>query len=387
MNGIKNNKKVLTILFIILFILIVSFIYNFYLKEDGNVIIKKIRNDEIARPDINLDDYEKTTGKYELEVYKVSSRYSRNYDNLCLNKSDSCDKVAFSFFVNTKDAKILDIDEEQSFILYKDEDIYLYHIKTGKKRMINIKNKYYEYKIGFDNIKKNVVGIIYKNKKDDKYSYYNIELDKVIYNNKYEQINNIGEGYLSTKIDKKSYLVSNTEDKEYLTTVSCSDYIIKGMIDGYYIIENNSYNDKNTIYTSDFKKIASNIHSSNYSIDDSAFLYINEDNRIVKYDSNGKKKNKTTRYDEIMDLIDEYAIVINDNKLMIVSNNNLVVNLGKWRKEYVYDYSSGYHKRPGKEGIFVVIRYNKDVFDGIEYYFDPYNGRVEKRELKTIMEN
>ena len=43
MNNIKNNKKALTILFIILFILILSFIYNFYLKEEDNVIVKKIR--------------------------------------------------------------------------------------------------------------------------------------------------------------------------------------------------------------------------------------------------------------------------------------------------------------------------------------------------------
>jgi hypothetical protein len=141
------------------------------------------------------------------------------------------------------------------------------------------------------------------------------------------------------------------------------------------------------MYTSDLKKIVSKINDNDYSIDDNAYLYINDHNRIIKYDSEGKKKDKTSRYDEIKDLIEEYAVVLDDNKLMIVSNNNVVVNLGKWKKDYVYDSLSGYHKRLGKEGIYVIIRYNKDSFDGIEYFFDPYSGSIEKNELKTIMEN
>ncbi len=382
------KRKNFIILFLILFIVLSLYVYNFFIKDENNIIIKKMKNDtSVVLPDV--DKYYVPDGKYSIDVYKVSSRYSKRYGMLCIEKNSNCDVLALSIPVSNDNAMILDINDKQNFILYKDKDIFLYYVKSRKVKKLKINNNYYSYKIGYDNIKNNVIGIIFKNKSTSNYSYYNIQLDKIIVADKYEELIQLDNGYLQGIVNNTSYLVDNGANEEYLSNKGCNYYNIQGDIKKYFIILDKQCNNNDTIdiYTSNFNLLVKNIKKKDYSLDDQSYLYVNNKNRVVKYDVGGNKIDTSDRYDDIKELIQEYAVVIKDNKIQIVSNNNFVVTLGKWKKNYVYDTLSGYHNRGNREGIYVIVRYKIDSLEGIEYFFNPYTGSVEKKELETIMED
>ena len=113
MKKIKGSKLILIALIIIIIILSVG--YFLYIKTQSNSN-KKIDNNsnEIIEENENY--------LYELTIY-------RNETSLCIT-NDNCNEIAYKIPTKTNDAKVLAFDNNNKFILYSDDILYLYNTKT-----------------------------------------------------------------------------------------------------------------------------------------------------------------------------------------------------------------------------------------------------------------
>ena len=135
-------------------------------------------------------------------------------------------------------------------------------------------------------------------------------------------------------------------------------------------------------------------------------LFYMDDTTVHKYDKKGNEINKY-EYDKILDLIGNYLLVVENNKLLLKDNKNMSVVLGEWKDSYKYhkalsgQYGAnpqivGYYQAKNQlykesekqEGLYFVIETNRDEenkkVSGVEYYFNTDTKEVKKYDLPTI---
>ena len=205
----EKSKKGLYIGLILFLLLCLAGTGFFIYKRTYMEPMKKEETKEESQKDsfvyLDTSDYKNT-----LDVYK-----NKNSD-LCLTKNDNCSEVAFTIKTETENAKILTFSIEKDFILYDDNGLKVYNVKSNKYQKIILENTYQVYDI-YSNIDKDkVIGIVHReNEINNNTGYYNVLLDKKLYEGQYSNLSQINDDYLVTydNINNKSTLLSSIEEK------------------------------------------------------------------------------------------------------------------------------------------------------------------------------
>ncbi len=394
----KDKGNLIAICISIVLAIIVVLGYKFIIAKD-----KDDKKDE------NEGEKENTAVlNYTMNVYKNSDNY------YCLEESEYCNIVAFTIKTETEDAKILALDDSltSNFILYDDNGLKIYNIKTKEINKTNLEDDYEYYNLISNDTKSQASGIIYKEKDSDYKGYYNVLTNKKMYEKTYTHIEEAGQSeYLSAGFYKDGkahiFLLKTSEEKveletsesieletynsggnSYFTAVKTKDnyfYFLKGF-DTVGIIN---------IYSSKKEVLASNIGMSRcYSLYQGN-LYISDNGILKKYDADGNvlKTISTIKKENILQIINNYVIYIDNSdylSIMNIDNSNENKQLVKWDSgNLMYDdYSTYYTKEELKElgkdteeGIYILTYYNGGIDSngnyGIEYCYTKDGNVIE----------
>ena len=389
----EKSKKGLYIGLIIFLLLCLVGSGLFIYKRTYMEPMKKEETKEESQKDgfvyLDTSDYKNT-----LDVYK-----NKNSD-LCLAKNDNCSDVAFTIKTETENAKLISL-YLLDFVLYDDNGLKVYNVKSDKYQKINLENTYKEYKIYPTNSKENIIGIVYKDSNDN-VGYYNVLLNKKMYENKYTYIEQIDDNYLNAFDDNKStkngkaYLLNSNEEKiELESDIKDSNGFEAIKINNlYYFFDvsgtgglgfgvNKIYgNDKNIIYDK-------GIENENVSIVNND-LYLKDGNKIIKYSNSGDILLTSDEYSNLKGSVMNYAIYVDNGKLLMQNiDNKDVIEITTWNNNYKYiEVASQYYNKEDlekynhEEGIYIVIETGTNKAD--VYHIDS-NLKINKLTVEDYL--
>ena len=411
----QNNEGTIskgkTFIIIIIIILLIAIIVLSTIILTKN---KEVKKEEQPEP------VEKEP-QYEVNIYLENGKFQTN-------------KTAKSEFIGTikTDAEKITIydgiplyfnnkwEYEGAILLYKDDNqIKLYNTKEQKYEILKLKSNYERYKLIYSNTY-NPYGVEFLDgieRTIDYYGYetiesfttsgyYNIETQKIMYQNEdyydFEYVNphkikaKTGKDY-----NKKIYLLDNEKEVVYLSKYTTDEYGCGGItyegIGNNYVIEGerdclSGEIENGTIYTDSINLIERNIDITETE-EYKNMLYIIKNNIIYKYNKNGKEVYKTQKYDEALDVILNYFIVIENNKIKIKNEDNLDIELMEWKDTYKYlETRSRYYDKNdialenNKEaGIYILVQTNETGYgSGVEYYFNITTKEIKKYEINEM---
>ena len=425
----KNNGLVCVLVFIIL-LLVGGLVYVlFFMGDDKDK--GKGNGEPTPTPSVTPTPTPEPTnepeGEHELTVYK------REDDGILMIQKEKTDSVipAFVIKTNSNNSKILATYGE-SFVLYRDVEIYLYDAKTKRTEKINIDNNYKAYAILSNKEEDKIIGIAYINN-NDTVGYYNVPLNKKLYDGKYK-FNNMSQGtdydelydnlnYMFRQINdnkivvidsKRSVLLDCTKEKEeisykhdgesvsspyyaYYENGNSGIYTLNFCVTDYCGITN-IYNDQfKEIYSGEVSTILYSFYNEN--------IYLGEmkDNNkytIKRIDLNGKTISSIELDVELYMIDNNYAIYNKNNKLIVenIDNNDIkeIATIGE--KGHFDEYESGYYTRiildelgetDKKEGLYIVIDYenvDSNGNSGMEYCLTP-DKQIIEYPIKQTGEN
>ena len=398
-----NGFEISLIIIIILLIVVIGIIlYKMYFadkKEDNKNNTNDNENGEVAKP---------SEEEYTLNVYKSES------GSLCSEKSDYCSNVAYTIKTETEDAKMITSDASGLFILYKDNVLKIYDVKSDSIKKTEVPTDGSTYNIVTGNNK--LAGIIVRNNSSSEldYEYYNIENNKKMYAGKYEYLGFINENYLVGIKDGRRVLLSANEEKEATNFIEDTEFDNDNMDFGY-LNRKVDYKDKSfyvlvnsgpdgdlpiAIYDNNKKFITSYLNEVGYDIVDN-YLYVSVDNAIKKYDIDGNllKTLDSTKEKKFEQIIENYVVYLkNDNTLSLMNiDTKEEKNIDKLKDgDYVDIYTTDYYSRDKLDsmnekdkaaGIYVVIYYKeKDASGnyGMEYCYTD-NGEIKTYPIEHEM--
>ena len=347
----KNGLVVLVIILIIIILGLVGFIVYNELNSSTNNNNNNNNSQGDDKEPIDNKDVDTTDYKYTMNIYK------NQYDRLCSEANESCNIIAYTLKTETENAKIVGIEEyDFAYILYNDNGLKLYNVKTQKIVKTNLDTNYDSYELfkvddnylsasyyDFDN----KTGCVYLVNVENG----NIELkDKVKYG---------GLGYYSHKLNNNSF---------YILGSQIETSTIKKIYN----------NDKKLFFENETDEI---IGDEKYSFfKDNLYVYNN--NVVKKYNADGKLISTSKKYENFKQLIEDKIIYVKDDKLVVESlSDGSLKEIVSWSDNYNYDiYSSRYYSRDDldklnepdkKEGLYLVIYYQNKVGDnyGMEYCY------------------
>ena len=374
-------------------------------------------------PGLLIDDTSDYTNTLVVRYDKREKEFCYFYsgedeESECSNKSIS---------IKTKTKAEIDSVYLDRYVYYKDDGMHkIYDNKKKTSYIIKI-DVSYRYIERYDD-ENNLVAIIFEKEFDGSDSYYSLTLGKVLYDEKYKELDYLSKEYLSGKVYKcsqddddedcvqtKALLLSAKEEKIIKT------YKISADKDGYYdekeygIFENENgkYFTLGTcidscnydyIYNTDFKVLGKNYDNYTSGILPNGNLYLAKKGVVSEVDKDGNVIRKTKKYD-IEQVVGGYIIHIKDNYLTITTIDEVEeYKIVKWNKKYYYHVGlSGWYTDEGKHGIYMVVEdgnvtakdvwnyctsHNSCEFDsiseikdmnyGYEYYFIPETKEIGK---------
>lgn len=294
-----------------------------------------------------------------------------------------------------------------AIVLYKDDNyIKIYNTKTEEVNITSISTKYNKYEIVYDINNYKIYGIGFFDKADtsldkngneklnsfDSSGYYSIELRKELYKDKgyynFEYVtSNLIKANIGFNSNKKLDLLDNREEKKYISNPYKEE--VCGNID--YTSINNNYiliGEPNcldsllfnvTIYNKKMQEIVSEVNQNDIDYFNN-YLYVRIDNKIYKYNEDGIKKYESNEYQQVLDVINGFFIVIENDQLKITNENYFDLLVTDWNENYSYNtVISRYYKENELQGdleknagIYLFIEVNEDEeLINKEYYFDP----------------
>ena len=395
----KNNILIISIICILILLIGGYFVLSKVLVKEDN------KPNETEQKEKKEPEEEEEELNYTLNVYKYSSGAICNEYN-----ADWCKDLAFTIKTKTETAKV--IKGEDAFVLYEDDGLRVYNNYDGKITKLNLANEYKHYNIHY--VDNNLLGIIYYTESEDycKYvlsGYYNIELEKKMYDNKYSHIYAIANSkYLSAALGNKIYLLNTESETEVISESYTNDnntcYV---MSNGFKVYQNNNkyfyyITDADAFsaykFYSDAKKVIydKQVGEAKWSFKDK-YLYIVDDKVVKKYDIDGTLMSTSKAFNDVKGLIENYAVYVEDGNLSLINiDNDKSVVLDKWSDNNYFDtwQISGYYTREKldnmnekdkPEGVYVVIYYkDKDSNGnyGMEYCYTK-TGEVKTFDVKT----
>ncbi len=370
-------------------------------EEDEN---KDKDKEEETKPDTDKPntDNPSTTTKPEVETYTLNV-YKDASNKYCIEKSNTCSKVAFAIKADTNNAKVVAFDDNNLFLLYSDNGLKLYDIKKSSSTKLNLGSNISISKFILSSNKDKVVGLIYKEGNSKYYGYYNINSSKKFYENKYVSI---------TESSYKDYLFGVSERVDNITTYALlkaneNKVVISDKDDGCgglrFTIDSyngaNLYKSEITCMGADIKifsntsKLLETFVSNDYYSIYNGNLYVNSDNIVKKYDYNGNIISSNNLDGVFKQIINNNVIYVKDNSLMIQDiNTKNSIKVDDWDNEN-YQYlgldsqiigSSGYYSKDKlasinklisenvtSDGIYLVVSYKKSIDNkyGIIYFY------------------
>ncbi len=395
----KRKNKVLLI-FLIIFIIL-------FFAASGYIVYDKFFNkkEPIEQKEEKKEETEEKEPEENLP-YTLSIPKSE-YGYLCKVASEGCSS-SLEIPTKTEDAKLLAISSLSNIVLYKDDVLRTYNVKSKKIDKIKLEDAYDAYDIATNEDETEVIGIIYKDgEKTVDYSttydlvgFYNIKLDTKLYEDKnYNYIYSISDKYIGATTENEeatqNHLLSTTKEEEILHKYgTCVMYDTE---DEFILEKEGCIGEQGaTIYTPDKKVLAQELSSNEFSIYNKQ-LYFKQDNKVVIYNIKGNKVKESSNYQEVLDIIENYVVAVNNNKLIISSlDKDFTKELDDWNDEKYYHYMiSGYYKEnelsnenEKEAGIYLIVgNHGADSSDssGIEYYFNPETKEVKQYDLPEIM--
>jgi hypothetical protein len=392
----KSNKGLITLLVFIILLLAAALVYIlFFNKDKEKVIIDDNKTEE-------KQEGQEPTGDYELTVYKFIDD-----GRLCsFNKPQDDITEAFKIKVKNSDAEVLEVFEDSSYVLYSDGTINIYDVKNNTIKETKLSNAYSSYDF-YKNEKGNkVIGISFKDD-EDIIGYYNVSLEKVLYydkgykNTSYPFLYQLDDQYITVATNKKTMLLSSTEEKTVLSyvygknegdwlnywkeKVNNSDLYVFGACPDVCMIRK--------IYNSDFKEIFSGNDIETYTISKNN-LYILDNGVIKQYNDKGQLVKEFKDYKNIKDLASNYVVYTKNNSLYAdnLENEGETVEICSWNESWSFDFA-GYYTRERldeigekdkKEGLYVVFYYGYDkssnpILDGKGNYGMEYCYSTDKQ--------
>ncbi len=293
---------------------------------------------------------------------------------------------------------------EGIILLYKDDDkIKMYNTKTDKISIFNFKSDYEEYHLIYEPNTKEVFGISYIDgveKENDNYieieysGYYDLNQEKEIYVGKgFYDFKYVTQNKIKAKkgLDDNINLVLLDTTKEKIDLSNKYDSYNCGSIDyigltSEYIISGTpgcigKYMTNATIYDNQMKVIIEEINENEIEIYNND-LYVRKNDKIYRY-TNGNKKYESNKYDKVLDIINDYFIVVENNQLKITNENNINIFVTTWENNYEYHQLMSDYKYQNelpsdkKEGIYLIIQKGENI-NNIEYYFNPVDNSVKE---------
>ena len=416
----KNNNTIIVILIIIILLLVCALVYMI-MFHNGNESTNNNsnNNNQEKKPFDNVEEKNNNekdndveekapVGNYDLTVYKYK------YDGRisAANEKNDYNEEAFKIKVSSKDAKVLAADNNSLFVVYKDNGVKIYNVKTKTVQKIDLQDNFKEYS-AFSNERGNkLVGIAIKDNTDS-IGYYNLSSGKLLYYgikyksaNDYELplINQINDNYLSLTTDNKAYLLNANKNSIELSHSFSGEGEVNYEYHGeklgdkyvYFLVESNPETSGYTkVFNSNLKEFYSNDYIS-YSIYKDN-LYIVVGNEIKKYNASGEVVNSYNGYTDIIGTYENYVIYTDNNSKLILQNiedKSESKELAKVEKNYFIWYN--YYTRKTldemdennkKEGLYVVVEYGYDdngnsIKDangnyGMEYCYAPDKQIIE----------
>ena len=405
---VKKNNGLVIVLVIIILLLVAGLVYVLFFTNDeekGNEKdsptvtstpepSKPIDDEVTPTPSPTATDKptEDNNGDYELKVYRYKdSKYLTDS-----TKDDEGLEVAFTIKTDTQDAKLLDVDYLNNYIvLYSDNGVYVYNSKTKSKEKMDLESSYEKYSMYFNEKNDKVIGIGYLNKNKE-YGYYNISKKTKLYDKKYK----LEDSWAAYQINDH-YLVLESNGMDYLLSTDSEDVKLSNKDDS----EMNNYSSFGTngnymygygaspdiaCYTKFYGKSFNLFYDDDESICEQYVsfvnnqLYLYDGNSVLKYNTNGDASGAYTKYNDVKMLIKNYVIYVKDGNLIIenIENNSESKVLTKWDNNWSIDIwdSADYSRstlddmeeEDKKAGIYVVIDYpSKDANGnyGMEYCY------------------
>lgn len=339
--------------------------------------------EESIYPGLKVED----TQKYENGFYVY---YNKKGSEFCIyDELEKCGPDKVYIKTETKEASKY-YEYQDKYVFYKDNNkIKVYDDKTKENYVINLPATYYSYNFCIDNLTNDLVGVIYSEVDGSFQTYYSIKLDKKLYDKKYQELMFLSDKYLqATSYECKEnggycnqseiFLLSALEEKENLS------YKLKVTKEGYYE-EHKSYgllrNEKGTfiyletyvdaaifdvIYNEKYEKVVSNTGEFDADIGSDGNLYVNSKGIVTSYDQNGYKV-KTSHKFNVIQIIGEYMVVIDDNKLLLINIDGESVEISDWSKKYnEYNrFLSDWYRGSNKNGIYIAIKDSRVKIDDV----------------------
>lgn len=400
-NNIEKKKNGVMVLVIILIIIILGLVGFIVYKElsSGTNNNNNNSNNGNNNTDNNQEDNKQNDNnavdasdyKYTMDVYKTDDNMLCNNDK----RDDICKTKAFTIKTESNGANVLTTNEK-NIVLYNDNGLKIYNDKTKKIIKVDLDSNYDTYNLNVYNGE--VIGVVYKNN-DENSSYYDLTTKKSKFVKTYQNLgildNNYLNGYDYKNDEAFGYLLNIKEEKVELSDRSKNTASISYDISKY----NNKYfytlshcagdcsleaiydNNKKEIYKFPVNRSNNYFMEFGYSFYE-GYLYLNENNVVKKYDSDGKLISTSKKYDNFKQLIQDKIIYVKDNKLVVESlNDGSIKEIVKWSDNYNYDtYLSRYYSRNDldkinepdkKEGLYLVIYYQSKIGDnyGMEYCY------------------
>lgn len=369
-----KNNKIINIFLVVLLLLILLFA-SYFIYEMGMRYSSREEEKE-----------------YTLNVYERSDGF------ICLVKEPDymCSNLAFSIEVESSEASILKVSSNNSFILYRDNGLKIYNIDKKIKNVINLEDIYDSYEFHLNNDLDEVKGLIYKDA-NNMTGYYSILNNTKLYDLKYENLVARDENYLEAYDGTNNYLVNANLEKEELAYIK-EDELDCGVY--YEVLEyNNKYffleregcmsDSIHKIYNHTKQVIYQEIEYYNIDFYE-GMLYLNDKNIVKKYDTSGNLLSTSKNLENIISMINNYAIFIENNELSLynVDTKDIKV-ITNWSSNYTYDYyTSGFYSKDQlelmeesekQEGLYVVIMYQEPASNG--YYGMEYCYNLENKEI------
>lgn len=377
----KIENKPLTIFLVIVLIIglccVSYFVYEIALKQ-------YLKNSENIK-------------QYTLNIYQ-------NEYGICGDQNNICNELSFSIETYTSNSKYIAIDNNDSFILYDDNGLYLYNIKKKESNKINLDNNYLNYELYLNNKKDSVVGIIYS-KDDYKEGYYNIQKNIKLYEGVYDNIEFLDENYIEAYNGdlNQSYLLGTNNNKEELTfkqdeNICNFNYQLYNYNGKYYFLEIDECdiplikkiydNNKNILFEGVKEK-----HKISFV---GGFLYLISDNHIQKYDTSGNILASNKDFTNVLSLINNYVVNVKDNTLNLFNfDTKEEIKIGEWNDNYIFNYyESNYLTREyldsigeleKEEGFYITIDFKEIDLEGntgINYYYNLKENKVIENYVK-----
>lgn len=364
---------------------------NHNIYGDGSIYLSECKvNNKKTKYTYGIEKEEIKEGKkisiykQEYDGYKVYSNVSSNSSILVGTitcESESC------YYINAFDKYVL-IKEENQYYLY---DYTNDSINFGP---FNLNN---EYDLLISN--NELYGILYK--EENIQNIYNVKTGKILKNIKGQIL------YGDMSIDpsimyKYNYAIFNNNGKKEFVNLksgnvsySISENILSFIEDTnkkiVYITTCTNDSSKFKIYNSNGKLLFDGKEYSKFIVGSKNLLVATQTNFKV-YDNNLKLKTNSKEYDKVLELYEDYAVVVQDNNLLILNNEDKELTKFEdvWYEgnNIFHDTLSGISNKKNKNGLYIIIE-NKKIPSGtkgrfVEYYYIPSTNESGLTELSSI---